>query len=77
MSHTIPAGLAGLALVILPSLGWLYLVPVFLVTADLFWRAFKLVRDPAPQNARGLFISSNIYLLVLLIAICVGTVVPY
>ena len=77
LAHTLPTGLAGLALVTLPYLGWVYFVPVFLVTVDLFWRAFKLVRDPAPQNARGLFIASNIYLLVLLVAICVGSVVPF
>ncbi len=77
LAHTLPTGIAGLALVALPYLGWIYFIPVFIITMDLFWRAFKLVRDPVPQNARGLFISSNIYLLVLLIAICLGSVVPY
>ncbi|MBK8902310.1 MAG: protoheme IX farnesyltransferase [Anaerolineaceae bacterium] len=74
MSHTLPTGLGGLLLVVLPVLGWVYLVPVAWVTADLFWRNLKLIHTPTPQYARGLFLSSNIYLLVLLIAICVGTV---
>jgi len=76
MAHTIPTGIAGLLLATLPFLGWVYFVPVFLITADLFWRAAKLIQDPSPGNARSLFISSNIYLLVLLVAICVGTVIP-
>jgi protoheme IX farnesyltransferase len=76
MAHTIPTGIAGLLLAALPFLGWVYFVPVFLITADLFWRVVKLIRDPSPSNARGMFISSNLYLLVVLVAICVGTVIP-
>ncbi|MCB8926623.1 MAG: protoheme IX farnesyltransferase [Ardenticatenaceae bacterium] len=74
MSHTLPTGLGGLLLVLLPSLGWVYLIPVAWVTADLFWRNARLIQSPSPKNARGLFMSSNIYLLVLLLAICAGTV---
>ncbi len=74
--HTIPTGIAGLLLASLPFLGWVYFVPVFLITVDLFWRAVKLIQDPSPKNARGLFISSNLYLLVVLVAICVGTIIP-
>jgi heme o synthase len=74
MSHTLPTGLGGLLLVLLPTLGWLYLIPVVWVTADLFWRNLKLIHDPSPQNAKKLFMASNIYLLVLLLAICAGTV---
>ena len=76
LAHTIPTGIAGLLLTFLPFLGWIYFVPVFLITADLFWRAVKLIQDPSPINARGLFISSNLYLLVVLVCICVGTIIP-
>ncbi|VAW31474.1 hypothetical protein MNBD_CHLOROFLEXI01-931 [hydrothermal vent metagenome] len=75
MSHTLPAGLGGLLLVFLPSLGWFYFIPVAWVTADLFWRNLKLIQDPSPQHAKKLFMASNIYLLVLLLAIFAGTVV--
>ncbi len=74
MSHTLPTSVGGLLLVLLPSLGWLYFLPVAWVTADLFWRNIKLIHSPSPQNAKGLFMASNIYLLVLLLAICLGTV---
>jgi protoheme IX farnesyltransferase len=77
MVHAVPAGIAGLALAALPFLGWSYLIPVLLVTIDLLWRAIKLLIDPSPRNARKVFISSNIYLLVLLVAICVGSMLPF
>ncbi len=74
MSHTLPTGLGGLLLVVLPILGWVYLLPVIWVTTDLVWRNVKLVQDPTSQNAKRLFLSSNVYLLVLLLAVCIGTV---
>jgi protoheme IX farnesyltransferase len=77
MIHTIPTGLAGLAMAALPFLGWSYLIPVLLITIDLFWRSIQLLQDPSPRNARKVFISSNIYLLVLLLAICIGSVLPF
>jgi protoheme IX farnesyltransferase len=77
MVHTIPTGLAGLGLAALSFLGWSYFIPVLLITIDLFWRSIKLLFDPSPRNARKVFISSNIYLLVLLVAICVGSVLPF
>ncbi|MDX1414733.1 MAG: heme o synthase [Candidatus Promineifilaceae bacterium] len=75
--HAAVTGAAGLALVVLPFLGWIYFVPVLLVTASLTWRTIKLLRDPSPRHARGVFLSSNFYLLVLLVAVCVGTVIPF
>jgi heme O synthase-like polyprenyltransferase len=65
-----------LLLATLPDLGWLYFLPVLGVTADLFWRNARLIGDPSQRNARSLFISSNLYLLVLLLAICIDTVLP-
>jgi heme O synthase-like polyprenyltransferase len=77
MVHAVPAAIAGLALAALPFLGWSYLIPVSLVSIDLLWRATKLLIDPSPRNARKLFIASNIYLLVLLVAICIGSILPF
>ena len=71
MSHTLPTGILSLLLVVLPGLGWLYFVPVLAITVDLFYRNVQLIRDTTPLNARRLFMSSNYYLLVLLLAICV------
>ncbi len=74
MAHTLPAGIAGLLLVTLPHLGLLFFLPTLWVTAVLFWKNVKLIQDPSANNARAMFMASNIYLLVLLVAICAGTV---
>jgi heme O synthase-like polyprenyltransferase len=57
-----------------PALGWLYLIPVGLVTADMLLRNVRLLARPNPKNARALFLSSNIYLMVVLLAICIGVI---
>jgi protoheme IX farnesyltransferase len=77
MTHTLPTGMAGLLMFLLPSLGWLFLLPMLVVTARLTWRNLKLIADPSPANAKALFMGSNIYLLVLMLAICVDSSLPY
>lgn len=69
LSHALPTVIGSLLLALTPSLGWIYFVPTLLVSADLLWRNVKLIRDPSPAHARGFFISSNIFLTVLLAAI--------
>jgi heme O synthase-like polyprenyltransferase len=66
-----------LLFVVLPGLGWIYFIPVLLVTADLLIKNVRLIRDPSKPNARALFMSSNYYLLVLLLAICIDMAVPW
>ena len=76
-AHTAPTGLAGLGLAAFPPLGWVYLLPMLFITGDLVWRNVRLILDPSPLKARNLFISSNIYLLVLLLFICLDSVLPF
>jgi protoheme IX farnesyltransferase len=71
--HTGATVVAAVLLGVTPALGLLYLLPVALVTFDLLKRNLKLVADPSPLNARSLFMASNIYLMVVLLAICVDT----
>jgi protoheme IX farnesyltransferase len=71
--HTGAASLVALLLAVTPNLGLAYLIPVVLVTADIIVRNFRLIRDPSPKNARALFMSSNIFLTVVLLAVCLGT----
>ncbi len=75
--HTLPTGLAALALAATPALGWIYLVPVLLLTADLLWRNLRLIRQTTPLHARSLFIASNVYLTVVLAAIFLDTLLPF
>ena len=77
MAHTIPTAMAGLLLGLLPYMGWVYIIPVLIVSLHLVWQNIKLVHDPSPRNARSMFLSSNMYLLVLLVAICVGSTLPF
>ena len=72
--HTGAAGSVALLLAVTPNLGLAYLLPVALVTVDIIVRNVRLIRDPSPRNARVLFISSNIFLTVVLLAVCAGTV---
>jgi heme o synthase len=71
--HTGATAVAGLLLALSPALGWLYLVPVALVSGDLLWRNVRLIGAPTPGNARSFFIGSNIYLMVVLLTICLAT----
>jgi protoheme IX farnesyltransferase len=72
--HTGAAALIALLLFFSPNLGWAYLIPVAFVTIDMFARNVRLIAHPNPANARSLFLSSNIYLMVVLLAVCAGTV---
>jgi protoheme IX farnesyltransferase len=72
--HTGAAALIAILLFFTPNLGWAYLIPVAIVTVDMFARNFRLIAKPTSTNARSLFLSSNIYLMVVLLAICAGTV---
>jgi heme o synthase len=73
--HTLPTGFAAIALGLLPALGWLYLLPVSLLTVDLFRRNGRLIRQPDRRNALAFFLASNIYLTVVILAICLDTAI--
>lgn len=73
--HTGAAGLVALLLAAVPGLGWIYLIPIVIASVDLLFRNIRLIRRPNPRSARALFLSSNLYLLVVLLSICVGTAV--
>jgi protoheme IX farnesyltransferase len=73
--HTGAASFVALLLTLTPQLGMAYFIPVAIVTVDMIVRNIRLIRNPTPRNARTLFISSNIYLTVVLFAVCIGSVV--
>mgnify|MGYP001058387502 CR=1 FL=1 len=74
-AHTAPTAFGALILAVDPALGWLYFIPVVLATADLFRRNIQLIRQPDAPQARSLFLASNIYLMVVLLAIGGATVI--
>ena len=69
LSHTLPTVIGALLLTLIPALGWIYFVPVAIASADFVRRNIKLIKQPTAINARSFFISSNIYLTVVLTAI--------
>ncbi|MCA9993287.1 MAG: protoheme IX farnesyltransferase [Ardenticatenaceae bacterium] len=75
--HTVAVGVATVGLMATPALGWVYAVPAGYVTFDLFRRNIQLIRQPDAAHARSFFIMSNIYLMVVLVAVCVGASLPW
>lgn len=71
--HGVVTGAIGLALVLHPALGLLYLVPVFVVTAYMLGEGVRLLIAPTGRRAWRVFHASNLYLATLLLAICLDT----
>lgn len=74
LAHTLPTGLSALLLALTPGLSWLYALLACGLTVELLYRNIRLIITPTPKNARRLFISSNYYLMVILLAICLGVI---
>ncbi len=72
--HVFATALAALALAAHPALGWAYLIPTLALTVPMLVGAVRLVRRPERQQALRLFILSNLFLLVILAAVVVATV---
>lgn len=73
--HTAPTGLATLALIFTPGLGWLFGICAVGLTSELLYRNIRLIVAPTPKQARRLFISSNYYLMAILFVICLDVVI--
>jgi protoheme IX farnesyltransferase len=69
--HTLLTGLVALTLAAQPTLGILYLATSLLSTLWLWWLSIRLLIRPIRRQAIALFITSNIYLGLLLLAIWV------
>jgi len=73
--HTLATGSAALLLVGHPGLGWLYVLPVAAATLELTTRNLVLLRQPDKKRALSFFKSSNLYLALVLLMVCLDTVV--
>lgn len=72
--HAASTGFAALALAVDPALGWLYAVPAGLVTAVLLIESIRLIRAPERRRAIRLFVTSNIFLALILAAVMLAAV---
>jgi protoheme IX farnesyltransferase len=69
--HTGGTALVAVALVVHPALGGIYLVPVSLATAYLVARNLRLLGQPTAKQAYLLFHTTNLYLALVMLVICV------
>ena len=75
MAHTLPTAFAAIVLAVVPQLGWIYFVPVLLGSADMIRRNITFIHKPSKKNARRFFISTNMYLLVIIVAACLDAAI--
>jgi protoheme IX farnesyltransferase len=73
--HAGAAAVTAMALATHPALSWLYLAPVSLATVALLILALRLIGNPAKGQALALFHTSNLYLAIVLIMICIDSMV--
>jgi protoheme IX farnesyltransferase len=69
--HGVATGVTGLALGLHPALGLLFLVPVAIGTVYLVGEGWRLLVRPSSRRAWRVFHASNLYLALILLAICV------
>jgi protoheme IX farnesyltransferase len=69
--HTAGTALTALALVVHPDLGWIYLAPVSLASLYLVTRNLRLLGQPTAKQAYLLFHTTNLYLALVMLVICV------
>lgn len=72
--HGVAGGLTGLALMLHPALGLLYAVPVAGATVYLLAEGCRLVTQPTGRRAWRVFHASNLYLALILLAICLDAI---
>lgn len=72
-AHTVPTIFGAILLAVVPELGLWYFIPVALFSLDLLRRNISLIRTPNTPNAKSLFLASNFYLMVVLLAIMLVT----
>jgi protoheme IX farnesyltransferase len=75
LAHAGATALFGLLLALDSALGWLYLVPVLAATLWLLGETVRLVWQYTAPQAMRVFKVSNLYLTLVLLAICVAAVV--
>jgi protoheme IX farnesyltransferase len=69
--HTGATALAGLLLGLSPGMGPAYWAVSLLAALDLAYHNARLIKEPVPRRARALFMASNRYLMLVLLAIMV------
>lgn len=72
--HSVATGATALALSLHGTLGLLYLAIALPATGHLLWLSYQLLLAPQLRQAKALFMASNLYLTIILLAICLDVV---
>jgi heme O synthase-like polyprenyltransferase len=67
--HVTSTALAALLLAVSPALGWWYLAPTDVITGLMVAGSINLIRTPERKQAIHLFVLSNLFLLLVLVAV--------
>lgn len=70
--HVVSTGLAAVLLAVHPALRWIYFVPTAAITAVMVAGSIQLMRKPERKQAIRLFVLSNLFLLLVLVAVMVA-----
>ncbi len=73
--HAIGVGIATFALAADEALGWVYLLPAGGFTLYYLWQSARLIFTPTRKQALWVFLSSNLYLTVILLSVCIAPIV--
>jgi heme O synthase-like polyprenyltransferase len=73
--HALSVGFAALMLVFHEEMGWLYFVPATWMTYVFIKQSWRLIQKPDRDQARTLFLTSNGFLALILLSVCVAAVV--
>ena len=71
--HVAAAVVAALVLAVDPSLGWIYFLPVAAASLAVCILTVRLLRSPSPQRAMRVFLTSNLFLAVVVGAVIAAT----
>lgn len=72
--HAIGVGIAAIALAADDALGWAYLIPTGSFTLYYLWQSVRLIYTPTRKQALWVFLSSNLYLTVILLSVCIAPI---
>jgi protoheme IX farnesyltransferase len=75
LAHAAGTAIFGLLIALDPAMGWSYLLPVGLATVWLLRESARLITDYSGARALTVFKVSNVYLSIVLLAICVAAVI--
>ena len=70
--HAVGVSIIAIAMGAHDALGWVYFVPAVIGTVIFLQQSFRLIQDPTRPQALKLFLTSNSYLALILLVVCIS-----